>query len=63
MNHKIARQGRRRRLLKDSSLTYQVSGVGIGLFLAQRIVNLHEGKVWASSELGKGSRFTIRIPR
>ena len=46
----------------ESSLTYEVGGVGIGLFLARRIVELHGGTIYAESEIGKGSRFTIVFP-
>jgi signal transduction histidine kinase len=46
----------------DSSLTYEVSGVGIGLYLAKRIIELHHGTISVESELERGSRFTIRLP-
>ncbi|MFC1670638.1 7TM diverse intracellular signaling domain-containing protein [Spirochaetota bacterium] len=45
----------------DNSLTYKVSGVGIGLFLAKRIIELHGGKIKAESILGMGSKFTITL--
>jgi signal transduction histidine kinase len=46
----------------DNSLTYEVSGVGIGLFLAKRIIELHGGTVSVESELNRGSRFRIELP-
>jgi len=46
----------------DSSLTYEVSGVGIGLYLAKRIIELHGGTISVESEPERGSRFTIRLP-
>lgn len=37
-------------------------GFGLGLSLASRIIKLHKGEIKASSELGQGSVFTIRLP-
>jgi len=39
-----------------------VSGFGIGLYLSAEIIKQHQGKIWAESELGKGSRFCFTIP-
>jgi signal transduction histidine kinase len=38
-------------------------GAGIGLALVKEIVTQHYGTVGVESELGKGSRFTLRLPR
>lgn len=38
-------------------------GTGIGLALVKNIVDLHSGKVFAKSEVGKGSKFVLRIPQ
>ncbi len=38
------------------------SGSGLGLHLSQRIVESHDGTLGVVSELGKGSRFTIKLP-
>ncbi|BDI18142.1 hypothetical protein ANSO36C_39440 [Nostoc cf. commune SO-36] len=46
----------------DSSLNRQYSGTGLGLALVQKIVTLHGGTVSVSSEAGRGSCFTVRIP-
>jgi len=37
-------------------------GSGLGLTLAKHIIEAHEGRIEAESEVGKGSKFTIRIP-
>jgi signal transduction histidine kinase len=47
----------------DSSLNRSQGGLGIGLALVRRLVELHGGSVSAESEgLGRGSRFTVRLP-
>ena len=46
----------------DSSLTYEVSGVGVGLYIARKIVEIHGGSLEMKSELGIGSEFTISLP-
>ena len=38
-------------------------GLGIGLSLVQEIVKLHRGDIQIESELGKGTTFTVRLPK
>lgn len=46
----------------DSFLTRKTEGSGLGLSIAQRIVEAHGGKVSLKSEVGKGSTFTVHLP-
>ena len=39
-----------------------ITGTGLGLTVAREIVEAHGGKIIVESEIGKGSRFTVRLP-
>ncbi len=46
----------------DSSRSQQSGGTGLGLAIVQTIAQLHGGKVEISSQLGHGTRVTLRMP-
>ena len=46
----------------EATFTGQVEGWGLGLALVKKIAEVHGGKVFAKSQLQKGSAFTIALP-
>jgi signal transduction histidine kinase len=45
-----------------NELTNKVTGSGIGLYLARKVVEAHNGSISFTSEVGKGSTCTIKLP-
>jgi signal transduction histidine kinase len=46
----------------DSSVTRPYAGLGLGLYIAKKFTELLGGKLSVSTELGKGSEFTVALP-
>ncbi len=46
----------------DGSTRRRNSGVGLGLAISRRFIELHDGNIWAESQVASGSTFYFRLP-
>jgi signal transduction histidine kinase len=46
----------------EMSAERRFEGTGLGLTLAKKLVELHDGRIWLDSEVGKGSTFSFVLP-
>jgi two-component system CheB/CheR fusion protein len=50
------------RFYRVQTTSSKFPGLGVGLYISNEIIKLHNGKAWVESEEGKGSTFFFSIP-
>lgn len=50
------------RFYRSRSIARKREGLGLGLYISRLIVEAHGGRIWAESEVGKGSSFHVWLP-
>ena len=39
------------------------TGLGLGLYIARQMIELHDGRIWVESQIGEGSTFCFQVPK
>jgi GAF domain-containing protein len=46
----------------DATIASEYGGTGLGLSITRKFIEMHGGRIWVESELGKGSAFIFEVP-